>query len=660
MKKPLFLIIVLMLAACNPATLTTVTPIISTYTPTPFQPLARGTALPEAIEPIAPATAASLTQLAFWETGLYIGHNLVFRENDKVLLIGLAGKNAEEWSMVDGNLIRRLDGEYFPGFEDYSYRPDQALSPDGRFKVYVDPSSITISYPKNSSELVAYTDPASPTSVKFMPDGNYMAIGCANGDIWFIPTESWEQDLLNLEDSHMYGGYFLQHPLSRKVENTPYGIYFSPDGFIMMISFKDGPIQIWDVSSLTKVGEINAAKDFIPPSNFAFTYDGKIVAITSKGNETQFSGDQIQLWDITTGHLLVTLKQGSGNVQSITFSANNQYLASTTSTKGVSIWGILRSGNQTPAPAANLTPSATRKAVSLPLPTSTATSSIASYESIFPLAWPVTPPTDGQIQEARDCAMDELSDSRYPEGIKFGQLGTTFTPKTACDWAALAVAYAKHANSENIPEEGKRALAQAVMLNPAIALKSPLFYMYFGALNTVQSPPFAAQLITKLILDYKWSGMGEPGNIQYHIEIRQANSPSDGMKISLKTSPADFASEASTSIDPALIQALGPALVDFLPIRSAYTDEICSDNSPDWQARITFQDGTTLDLDTHRSNVTTLGGPWQARIAGQDYVQFSGALVEAFYNILNGLNLPFGEPWASACMWGDPFKLAYP
>jgi hypothetical protein len=665
----IFVLIVFILTACTnhvPAT------------PSQYAFREIGTPIPAVIDLITPDTALSVELLALWGTKAdTLGNNIVFSDDATFLQVGLQindsiargiledrPQHANEFSaillsVIDGSLVKIIQGKFFTGFTNYG--PRLTFSPDGRFEalinysIYLGESFGNLQIHDTSRRAVGlytYFDKAVATT--FSPDGKFLAIAISNGDIWFVPTASWESFLLGMEEDHTYYSYPLDHPLTINVGNSPRGIYFSPDGSVMAISFEDSPTQLWRVADLSFSQLIGIAN----PTCLTFSYDGDILAAgTMKGS--------INLWDTETGELLTILDQGVNPVRALAFSPNNRLLASVVKNMGIYIWGILPSSenNISNSPTTSLNqhnPTPTRTLISLPLPTSTPTSAIPSYDTNMPLAWPVPAPTDEQILEAKGCSIETFAKSRYPEDMKYEQLETAYLPHTACDWAVLAAAYQMHIDTNSTPEEGKRAFAQAILINPAFAFTWPLFYNYINTLNIAETPSFSSQPITVFILNYSWTGMGDPANIIYHIEVRNADRNSNEMNFIIQIQPEGFVSQIPTSIDSSLIQAISQALTDFLPVQSSFSLQPCSDNTPHWSSQITFQDGSTLNLNTYSSNLYEVGAPWQTNINGQNYVQFSAALPQAFMDILDALGLPTGQPWASACDWVDVFPFAYP
>ena len=113
-------------------------------------------------------------------------------------------------------------------------------------------------------------------------------------------------------------------------------------------------------------------------------------------------------------------------------------------------------------------------------------------------------------------------------------------------------------------------------------------------------------------------------------------------------------------LDPDKVQALGPALTDLLPIESQFDFVVCTDNYPDWSIVLTFKDGTQLYLTTNGSNFLFVGGPWQTKIEGQNYFQFSSGFAKTIIDLFEALGLPFGSPASMYCGGDTLFEKAFP
>ena len=83
----------------------------------------------------------------------------------------------------------------------------------------------------------------------------------------------------------------------------------------------------------------------------------------------------------------------------------------------------------------------------------------------------------------------------------------------------------------------------------------------------------------------------------------------------------------------------------------------CFDNDPDWTITLVLDDGESLVLANHHSNLVGLGGPWQTTIDGQRYLQASSAFPKALWAVLEAASLPLGEPIAYTCVGLRPSLL---
>jgi hypothetical protein len=309
------------------------------------------------------------------------------------------------------------------------------------------------------------------------------------------------------------------------------------------------------------------------------------------------------------------------------------------------------------------------------------------------LLWPVAPPTADQITDAEECALYCTMIERYPDTLTADELEEAYQPKTACDWAVLASAYAARQNPETLlPAEARTAFYQTIRANPAFAFRIRLFYGYFDTNPLVEAPPFAGQPVTQVVIRYTfwavgghrsgnnpgtlstgwnrsaqfvddtncgpggggYAGGGESGDggevyapIDYEITITQAETD-DALASGIVQKP-DGLFRYAVRVDPALVQALGPALTDFLPIGRRFEWDNCGPEFTDWVVTLTFADGTTLTMQTIRSDFILSGGPWQLEFEGQAYMQYSSAFLSALIEIVTALDLPVGRAAGLSC-----------
>jgi hypothetical protein len=285
------------------------------------------------------------------------------------------------------------------------------------------------------------------------------------------------------------------------------------------------------------------------------------------------------------------------------------------------------------------------------------------------LGWPLTLPSREQIDAARHCDVESLLKSRSDATLD-NPLSESNSP-TACDWAVVAAAYAKRADdkSEKASTNGKLAYLRAIMVNPAFAAYDDLLGAYRGLVN---APPFASQPITKVEMRFEWSGgLAVPvQQIDYKITITKADTKRPVVSGTLKTlrekgthdqdsTPIANDGAIRGTVDPALIQALGPSLVDLVPVNYFVNYLACTDNYPDWHVKLTFKDGTQLELFTNKSNAYFAGGPWQTTIDGQKYIQFGPEFLNSLSDLTSALKMPHGATGAMSCGGGSIFERVY-
>jgi hypothetical protein len=284
----------------------------------------------------------------------------------------------------------------------------------------------------------------------------------------------------------------------------------------------------------------------------------------------------------------------------------------------------------------------------------------------LPLDWPPAPLTSDQISAVKDCDLENIAKTRYPDALKADDLESAFTPVTACDWATLAFAHAERArNSETLPEAAKSAFSQAASHNLGFALTTPIFYRYFNTVQLVKAPPRTQQEIRDLEVTYRWAGSGNAAH--FALKIQQANTtptitvnPIPDMFDLMTNSKKMFDAARKTKLSKEQIQALVPTLHDLLPIQSQFTMHSCFDNYPNWEAKITYVDDTTLDLTNAGSNFILMGGPWFTNMKQQNYLQFSTAFAEALHALVTCLGLPIGQPIGMSCHRDRVFDQAFP
>ena len=250
-----------------------------------------------------------------------------------------------------------------------------------------------------------------------------------------------------------------------------------------------------------------------------------------------------------------------------------------------------------------------------------------------------------------DCNVQELANERYPENIDTVHLLESFPPVSDCDWAVLSFGYAVRNDSRISLNVRIGCFQKSDFRNYGFALATGVFDYYFSTVPLVNTPQFAEKEIEKVEVNYTWNGMGEPSEIKYSFSIDQANTNP------IITSNTDSINPKIT-VDKNTIQDLSQGLTDLLPIDSGIQLIYCTDNYPEWSVSLTYTDGTKIDLES-ASNFIGLGGPWQTKIDGQTYIQYSPAFVIKMSKLMEELELPLGEPLGMVCPGGSIFENAF-
>lgn len=276
-----------------------------------------------------------------------------------------------------------------------------------------------------------------------------------------------------------------------------------------------------------------------------------------------------------------------------------------------------------------------------------------------PIAWPLPHPSSEQIVEVVECDYATLAAQKYPTQIELDQaIVNTSLLETSCDWAALVSAYTVlNTQYSPLPEAAIDAFRQLLFLNPSFALKTDLMIQYFNGGQFVEAPTNMDTNLSHITIKYDWNGLGTPVNYTLDIDLEPYDSyanytlstiaydqehfqdPNDNEK-------APLVVNTSGEIDSQTVNQLTGSLTDLIPIDQPVNAFFMTDNYPDWQVSLEYDDGRKITANTYGSNFIPLGGPWQITIDGKLYMQYSIAFASGIHNIILALNLPVGEPAA--------------
>ena len=160
--------------------------------------------------------------------------------------------------------------------------------------------------------------------LSYSPGGKELAIACSLG-VWIYNAE------LNTEITlftQVHGGH----------RGGVLSVAYSPDGNTIASGDSAHEIHLWDAKSRKHKFTLSKPKIFgqylsqIPSLKFS-PDSNTIVSGSDRSN-----GDQMYLWDATTGEYKYTLRGHTGNVTSVIFSPDGDTIASTGSDKTILLW----------------------------------------------------------------------------------------------------------------------------------------------------------------------------------------------------------------------------------------------------------------------------------------------------------------------------------
>jgi WD40 repeat protein len=155
---------------------------------------------------------------------------------------------------------------------------------------------------------------AIPVTVKFSPDGQFLATGDADGEVrlWRVADG---KNLLSCQEHTSW----------------VWSVAFSPDGKLLASGSDDRTIKLWDLSTGRCKCTLQGHRSQI--WSVAFSPDGQMLA---SGSEDQ----TVKLWDTQTGECINTLEGHTHWVRSVAFSPIGRMLASGSEDQTVKIWNL--------------------------------------------------------------------------------------------------------------------------------------------------------------------------------------------------------------------------------------------------------------------------------------------------------------------------------
>ncbi len=335
---------------------------VPTYTPTPVEPIPPGTPLPEPLQPISVSNASQVAIMATWQEESVVdmswapdGRTLAVANENTITLVDVRNREPLNSLTTDGNLISiaynpsgdYLAAGYNQGSEQSGYRGKVALWETVEYNPLKPPfdeekrgiSQVSFSlngiwfasafsgleYEENSG--VNFWDMDDPTITSTYKTGTALEITFSPDDRRMATTpDRYTIQLWGIDSGSLLDTIFTSFT------GAVGSLVFSPDGTSLASGHYDGTIRIWDAVTGDLIFTIQT-DGFV--NSLAYSPDGTVLA---SGNG--YHGNQIQLWDPTTGQPLRTLEGHNAAVDSLSFSPDGGLLASGSYDGTVILWGV--------------------------------------------------------------------------------------------------------------------------------------------------------------------------------------------------------------------------------------------------------------------------------------------------------------------------------
>jgi WD40 repeat protein/tRNA A-37 threonylcarbamoyl transferase component Bud32 len=195
--------------------------------------------------------------------------------------------------------------------------------------------------------------------VEYSPDGKKIAMGCAEGTIKIVDTET-EKEMILIEGKGMS-------------QSLVVSLAFSPDGSRLVSAGYDRMVRVWDTNTGKELTTLTGHP--APVSGAVFSPDGQLIASAAYGGQSRvwdpsedrerkilkghtdgiryvvFTPDgkllisasrdkTIKMWDVSRGEVIHTFSGHEDSIWSLAISSDGRYIVSGSADKTIRIWDI--------------------------------------------------------------------------------------------------------------------------------------------------------------------------------------------------------------------------------------------------------------------------------------------------------------------------------
>jgi len=264
---------------------------------------------------------------------------------------------ARLWDIQTGQELRR--------FTCTSFLNGIAISPDGRYLLTGSADGAARLWSiKPSAELPSFDNNSGVNAVTFSPDGKFVLTGGTDGiaRLWDAATGQKLRE-------------FIGH-----TNTINYGAVFSPDGKYILTGSWDNTVRLWDVQTGEELRQFTGHNKHLNMivNSVAFSLDGKYIATAGGGGArlwnaetgqelhhfhradgpfsvsrvsfspdgkyivtaSEFSDGTAQLWNISSGELLLNFTGASGTMNSVAFSPDGKYILTGNNDNIARLWDV--------------------------------------------------------------------------------------------------------------------------------------------------------------------------------------------------------------------------------------------------------------------------------------------------------------------------------